>query len=668
MAWWTTNRMRLIQNNLRESDANLDVERSIEELKKLSANVWMINAGGIVAFYPTQLEYHYRAAGQQKDLLAEAVEKAHANGIKLMARFDFSKAHEDVFHRRPEWFYRTREGREVNYHGIVHTCINGAYQREYALHIVDEVISTYEVDGIFFNMFGYQTRDYSGRHYGICFCDSCRVRFREYSGLALPDSESPDDPVYRQYKQFQETTTKEMLDRIHALVKSRRDDIAISTYNENKVDIVRKESNTDIHRPHPVWLYSASENVQSVEDSWDDKCVSNCSINAIDLVHRFTGVSEHEIQIRLKESLASGSGLDFCIIGVFDDYPDRANLPAVADIYRFHRENESWYGRFQSMSGIALIKPGVTQQSAMKEYFGVYKMLKEEHLLFDVIHQHTLAEAGERLSAYKAVLIPGITHFSEKELRVLGQAQHQGACLLGTGGAFTGDEAGRRFLEASFGLTYQSVHDYRQEAVYFHTADKKLFRRFPDRDWIFLDGPYYRAAAGALTVRQLPMVEPATYGPPERAFGHRLSEQAEGAWLQDVGNRKAVYVPWHAGELYYKHGYADHKHVLLDLLEHVAGEPCILKTNAPPQIELFFHRLDDTTLILHLLNLSGFNGVTYGIPIPVYGIEVALKGLGPVREVMELTKQSKVNFCSADGTSTIQVEAVADFAAIVIKL
>ncbi|WP_284641544.1 family 10 glycosylhydrolase [Paenibacillus silviterrae] len=668
MAWWTTNRLRLIQNNLRESDANLDVDLLITQLKELSANVLMMNAGGIVAFYPTELEYHYRAAGQRKDLLQEAVEKAHANGMRFIARFDFSKAHESIFAKRPEWFYRTREGKEVNYHGIVHTCVNSFYQQEYSLQVIDEVLTRYEVDGIFFNMFGYQTRDYSGRHYGICFCESCQAGFREFSGgMELPETESLDDPVYRLYKEFQDVTVKQILDRIHELVKSKDREIAISTYNEYKVDIVRKESNTDIHRPHPVWLYSASENVQSLEDSWDDKLVSNCSINAIDLVHRFTGVSNHEINIRLKEGLASGSGLDFCIIGVFDDYPDRENLPTVADIFKYHKDNERYYGQFHSMADVALVKPGRPVQKHRKEYFGLYKMLKEEHILFDVIHQNTLAANAERLKGYRAILIPDTAGFSSEELKVLELAHEQGVSLLATGGAFTEGAEEQAFLRRIFYVSVEGAHHYHQEAAYLWTEDKQVFPRFPERDWIFLDGPFHRLQPEAGAVRQLPLVEPTTYGPPERAFGHRISEQAAGAQVAAKTKGRAIILPWQPGTLYYQHGFADHKHVVLDLLEQAAEGPWKLSTNAPPSVEVFFHRLDDGAYLLHLLNLSGFNGVTYFEPLPVYGIELSLRGLGDCQGAENLVTKSKVDYTNTDRAITIRLGELKDFAAIVIR-
>ncbi len=169
-------------------------------------------------------------------------------------------------------------------------------------------------------MFGYQTRDYSGTYYGRCYCDNCQRQFNEKFGLPIPHPNEDDESILRAYREFQDETTKEMLDRIHALVKGKRPDIAIATYHHHKVDIVKHESNTALFRPLPKWIYSASENVKSTQDTWHDKCVSNICINAVDLSHRFVGVSEYEVAIRLYQSIASGSGLSFCIIGVFTDY------------------------------------------------------------------------------------------------------------------------------------------------------------------------------------------------------------------------------------------------------------------------------------------------------------------------------------------------------------
>ena len=456
MTWWNDNRLRLIQNNLRETDADLDVDLLIQELSEFNTNVLMMNAGGIVAFYPSTLEYQYISSSLNKDLLGETISKAHEAGMRFIARFDFSKAHESIYAKRPEWFYRTKAGDAVNYHGIVHTCLNSDYQQEYSLKMIDEVLGRYPVDGVFFNMFGYKTQDYSGKEYGLCYCENCSTRFREMYDLALPEQANDKDPNFSAYKLFQEKTTRDMLDRIHDFVKAKNPDVAISTYHHHKVDIIRKESNTALSRSHPVWLYSASENVMSVENSWSDKLVSNCSINAIDLQYRFTGVSQYESQIRLYENIAAGSGLDFCIIGQFEDYTDRGNFQSVKEIFQFHRDHERYFGDLRPLSDVVLIKPNGLNKSASREYLGVFKMLKEQHVVFDVMEQDAFYEKFEALGGVQALIVPGLSSMEPSQIDLLAQLREAGVHLIATGRALSDNPDA---LARLFGAKLEGVLD-----------------------------------------------------------------------------------------------------------------------------------------------------------------------------------------------------------------
>jgi hypothetical protein len=55
--WWLEEPYRLIKNNLREID---DIDIYINSLKDIGANTGLINVGGVVANYYTDLEFHYR--------------------------------------------------------------------------------------------------------------------------------------------------------------------------------------------------------------------------------------------------------------------------------------------------------------------------------------------------------------------------------------------------------------------------------------------------------------------------------------------------------------------------------------------------------------------------------------------------------------------------------
>ena len=111
-AWWLTPR-RMIQTNLREIDARMNLDAYVAALKAAGANVVLFNVGGIVANYPTDLPYHYRNPNMQGDLTGEVVRRLHAEGIRVIARFDFSKVNECIAPEHPEWLSARRRATPI---------------------------------------------------------------------------------------------------------------------------------------------------------------------------------------------------------------------------------------------------------------------------------------------------------------------------------------------------------------------------------------------------------------------------------------------------------------------------------------------------------------------------------------------------------------------------
>ena len=176
--WWTNWPWRLIQTNLREIDMrDIDAERYSQEMKAFKATIAMINTSGIIASYTTKLQHHFQSPYLTGDSLEDIIDACHRENIKVFARTDFSKIRRPIYEAHPEWAYVSPQGKIVDYNGDVHACINGGYQQGYALKIIEETITTLDLDGIFFNMGGYQVKDYSGNYYGPCQCKSCQRRF-----------------------------------------------------------------------------------------------------------------------------------------------------------------------------------------------------------------------------------------------------------------------------------------------------------------------------------------------------------------------------------------------------------------------------------------------------------------------------------------------------------
>lgn len=627
MAWWLGNRMRMIQNNLRDIDAQMDIDYEVQKLKEFGANVLQAGCGGITSFFPSELDCQRPNPYLKGDFFGELTQKCHENDIRVIARFDFSKTHECFYEaHKDEWYVKSIHGGPIRYHDTVATCVNGKYQQECSHEILKEALGRYPLDGVFFNMFGYIDRDYSGNYTGICQCDSCRKRFKDAYGHELPVKEEPGAPLYQMYKKFQMEIIEELLGKIRETVKSFGPDIAVSAYHHHGVDIIRNESNSAVDRPYPFWVYQSSLNVSEVEGSFEDKVSSNCFINAVDIPYRFMGVSKSLGQIRLYENIASGSGLDWCIIGSFEDYPDRENFEAVKKIFHFHRKYESYFGNFSSQAKILLVNPSpFYQRSISPEFLGFFKMLKEEHRLFRVVEQAALDQAADQLDRYDVVIIPGIPKTeSGKFERALETAE---ARIVATGLSF---EQQPEILKSLFGVELGEILRPVRGA-YMKTEPKRVFKNFADRDWVYLDREFRCIKTEPENENILPLVNPARYGPPERCFGHTVS----GEYCVFIKDGRAVYFPWQPGQLYYFHGYEDFKYLLLNTIDHVAQNNNPFITNAPKNVEVFCDWCAENTYLVQFINLSGFNGTTFFEPNPIHNIEISFPGLKP-KEVFEL--------------------------------
>ncbi len=133
---WYEKPFRLVQTNLREIDAiTLDPEDYVSMIKDFKATAALFNVGGIVANYPSELEFEYVNPNLREDMVGRVLEGLHKEGIAMMGRFDFSKMNEKYAFQNPDWLYKNVKGEYVNYNGQVHTCINGPYQQEYAREV-----------------------------------------------------------------------------------------------------------------------------------------------------------------------------------------------------------------------------------------------------------------------------------------------------------------------------------------------------------------------------------------------------------------------------------------------------------------------------------------------------------------------------------------------------
>ena len=309
--------------------------------------------GGIAAHFPSKVESHYVSPHLPPghDTFGEVLKEAHAHKIRVIGRFDFSKVAKPIYDAHPDWFFRKANGEPATYNGLYATCINGAYYREQTLKILGEALERYDVDGLFFNAPGQPASDYSGNRYGMCTCDSCKTRFQAMYHRPLPSAPDAD------YNRFIAAAAQEITKNFAELIHSKRPKAGFFTYTEDYVDGTTSESNTAIGRGLPLWPYSASESVGRARDNQPSKMPINLSIGFVDIPYRFSSVPPAEIQIRLYQNMAHGSGPAFVVVGTLDQ-EDRTGILAARPAFKFNADHEDLYVGQESAARVLLLSGG----------------------------------------------------------------------------------------------------------------------------------------------------------------------------------------------------------------------------------------------------------------------------------------------------------------------
>jgi hypothetical protein len=192
---WYRRTYRWGQTNLTEIDPiRYDAAFWRDYWRRTRVQGIIVNAGGIVAYYPSEnrLQYRARFLGD-RDLFGEIIEQAHQDGLVVLARMDCSRTDERVYLEHPDWFVVDAEGRPLREGPHYVTCINGPYYEEHIPTIIREIATRYHPEGFTDNSWSGTDRS------RICQCSNCARRFREATGLRLPAAKNWDDPAYRQW-------------------------------------------------------------------------------------------------------------------------------------------------------------------------------------------------------------------------------------------------------------------------------------------------------------------------------------------------------------------------------------------------------------------------------------------------------------------------------------
>lgn len=446
--YWWHEPLRVVQTNLQVMDTpKMDPEKIARETVEMGGNVLVTNVGGIYAWYQSRVPYHHinEHLPQDRDLLQELIDACHRHGVKLVARFDFSKADDLAYQNHPEWFVREPDMsprvfgamRPGAWSNLYLTCINAGYRNhETAVPVLEEVIDRYDIDGIFFN----------APNYEYCCCEACRRKYRELYGKELPmdDSAVEQNTTYaiKQAKGlepgFASRCVRDNMEQIYKAVKAKRIDLPLilyyNLYKDNlddryaTADMICTESQDVLSRGwrdlpplwHPVLSMKFGSTVLDRPAPFG--IIHSCP----GMDWRHTGLPTAEYRFWMSGVAAGGGSLWHSVTGFGDTISDKRLLRAITEV-------DMQIARIEGdMDGAKPRSDALLLWDGSKNAEGWADILMNNQLQFDLAAPYQVTR--ERLDGYPLVIAPegfpiddGLPGLLEKYVREGGRLIWEGA-------------------------------------------------------------------------------------------------------------------------------------------------------------------------------------------------------------------------------------------------
>jgi hypothetical protein len=663
--WWNRTPLRLIQTNLPEIEGSMDIDAYIRSIIDASANTVLFNTGGIVANYQTKLPYHWKNPNiGSGDLVANMITKLHNNGIRYIARFDFSKLDSSIAIQKPEWLYTGTNGEPQVFNGLYSACINGGYYQEYAFEILKEAIANYPFDGIFFNMMGYTGSTYAGRNNGICQCGNCKKRFMAYAGLELPKYNN--DPGISEYRQFQRETSEELYDKITRFIKQQNPDLIIYNYNATGTSWIASESGASMS-PGVDNIYHATSNVKRILGSYKDRTPLNLIMGFQAIGYRNIISSPNLLRTWWLENMLHGAPVSMVVVGTLVHYEDRLFFPIANELFAFHKTYEKLFTNVQAVNKVALI------QGSGEEYQGVIKLLSEEHIMYDVIIPSQLGSdrAPRRPEDYEVLILEDITNMSDDLIVLLDTYVQSGGKLLVTGATSTNDGNGNPVNELrmrSLGVEPEYEVFPQAQATYLKVSesDKQALgqKEFNDFTLMMMNSRFLKCKVKENAQGYMRLLPSNMFGPAEKTYytGSEITN-FPGAIAYTYGKGKTVFIPWLIGSEYNVKGNYAQRALFMGALNNLLKVESAIETDSSPLVEMtHLVNLNGAFEWVGMINHSGFMGNSVREPVTIHNTTIRLKPLKPVKEVRLIRSGLNLRFKKqSEGWIECLIPQIGDF-------
>ena len=617
---WFNRPMRWAQLTLVENDpGSFDPDFWLSYFKQIHADGTTLSAGGVVAYYPTNIPLHHRSDWLgNSDPFGYLVEGSRKMGMSVIARTDPHAVRQNVYDAHPDWIAVTANGEKRRHWAnkeLWVTCALGPYNFEFMTQVHNEIMDRYQPDGIFSNR-------WAGS--GLCYCEHCRKNFKEYSGLDLPEKSDQFDPKYQKYMEWSTERLKQLWVLWDDVIRKKKSSSRfIPNGFPDKVvtgqlsDIVFTDHQA---RSGATLPWSNGKGAKELRASIGMKPLGGIFSVGVEEQYRWKDSvqSEAEIRIWVAEGTANGMRPWFTKFGGV--LYDRRWLSIVDKIYQVHYRNERYLRNIAPMARVGMVFSeqnrnygGETWQQKNGDHsLGMYHSLIEDRMPFEMVNDRLLDM--EHLKSFKLLILPNIAALSNEQCDKLRKFVTDGGSIVATFETSLYDEAGRRRIDFGladlFGVSYDNNVEGPMQNSYLRLKKDPATNQFHPvlkdlEDAYRIINTIHQVKVIPRSSFPLPVTLIPSYPdlPMEDVYPRVPETEIRELYLRDIGKGRIAYFPGDIDRSFWQIMSTDHGKLLRNTIRWALMEEPIVEVKGPGVVDVTVWQ-QESSMTIHLVNLT----------------------------------------------------------------
>ena len=665
---WYATMQRCGQTNFNERDPiELDINWWIDYWTSLKLDALLLNAGGIMAFYPTAIPYHHKSKFLgTRDLFGDFTKAAKAKGIRVVARLDCNYVYEEAWKAHPEWVERGTNGDPVTHAEspwLYKTCMYSQYFTEQMPAIIREVNKMYDVDGFFTN--GWPSTGRPPR----CRCEACQ-------GNAKPNSPAAYEQhlarVLEVWKLWDDTARQKKPDSVY--VGNLGGGIRAVT-NLHRIAATAGWFNADHQgRSGETAIWDCAQQGRVARAVMKGRTVTNVTgsyANAHPL-WRHTAKAPLETTMWMAQTTASGMTPWYHWLGGKPE--DHRWEGTGRSFFQWIAGNAPHFVARESLANVAVVfsqrtnafyqPPGGGEVTDFLQ--GMYNALLEGRIFFDFVHEDDLGPAT--VGRYQALILPNVAVLSDAQCRQLRDYASGGGSLLATFETGWYDENGRvrgdSALADLFGAhsAGKRVGPHGNASYARIERDHHILRGFNGTKLLPFAEYYLPLRATANPV--LTVLPPYPAFPPEMVYPEAQHTDQPAIVLNERGASRTALIPGDTDRAFWRSQNPDLSRLLVNTLRWVMKDETPIALEGEGLVETFAWKTQ-AGMALHVLNYTNPDmqrgWFTRAYPLGPQQVKFTLPKGASVSKVRLLRADREVTFARRGGAIEFTIPQIVDY-------